>query len=352
MQKKLIALAVAALASSGAMAQVTFYGVFDAGIARVSGERTTGDDQKFNGINSGNLSGNRLGFTAEEDLGDGLKAIGRFEMGSLSLDAGSGGANGIDSTRQSFVGLSSGAGTLVLGRLQTPGYDAGIKHDALAGGSVFSPFGAMANSAAGAQTITNGGTLGRVNNAIGYISPKLGGAVVKAAVARATSELSTATANGDAITVGVEFVQGPIEVSAVVARVDELGAATTDHNEAMIGFNYNLGVAKLMAEFISTSTDASGAETKGKFFQIGAVVPVGKGNIKVAYGTGDKDTANTDAAKMFGIDYEHAFGKRTTGYVGVSRVDVGDFTTTSIAGITASADKAITAFAAGLRLTF
>jgi predicted porin len=349
MQKKLIALAVAALASTGAMAQVTFYGVLDAGVLRATGQQAVGADQKFNGINTANLSGSRLGFTAEEDLGDGLKAVGRAEFGTLNIDNA---ANNIGNTRQSFVGLSSAtAGTLVFGRVQTPGYDAGAKHDAL-GCAVFSPYATLATSAAGSQTITCGGATGRVNNAIGYVSPKLGGAVVKAVAARNTSELNTAAANGDVAGLGVEFSAGPLDVSGVVTKTSEF-SATSDHTDAMIGVNYNLGVAKVMAMFLSTKRDNNtGADVKGKLFQVGVQVPVGKGTVKVAVGAADTDVANTDAAKTFGIDYEHAFGKRTTGFVGVNHTKVGDFTGTTIAGVAASADKAINAFGAGVRLTF
>ena len=356
MQKKLIALAVAALASTGAMAQVTFYGVLDAGVVRATGEQATGADQKFNGIRTGTLSGSRLGFTAEEDLGDGLKAVGRAEFGTLAIDTGTG--NGINNTRQSFVGLSSAtAGTVVFGRVQTPGYDAGVKHDALGGSPVFSPYGSIVTAAANSQTVTAGGAFGRVDNAIGYVSPKLGGAVVKALVARTNSELAVAN-NGDLVTASVEFSAGPLDVSGAVARISEF-SATQDHTDVLLGLNYNLGVAKLLAQFIATTqANDVGSDVKGRFFQIGAQVPVGKGTIKVAVGRGDTDrvsnvnAADPDAATMFGLDYEHAFGKRTTGYVGVSNTKVGDKTGISIGGVSASADKSITAVGAGLRLTF
>lgn len=365
MQKKLIALAVAGLVSSGAMAQVTFYGVFDAAVMRVTGEQTTGDDLAFNGVNGGNLSGNRLGFNAEEDLGGGLKAVGKFELGSLNIDnTGSAGAasgssaaapgNGITGTRQSYLGLSSASmGTLVTGRLQTPGYDVGAKHDALGAGT-FSPYATLAGNAGGSNTITSGGDTTRVNNGIAYISPKLADSVVvKVAAARTVSELSTAAANGDVLGVGVEFSKGPLDISAVLHTVSEFGAATRDLDEMIIGVNYNLGVAKLMASYISTTDTTGSVEIKGSMFQVGAQIPMGSGTIKVAYGSADNDgAAATDAATTFGIDYEHAFGKRTTGYVGLNMTDVGGHTGTSIAGVTAGKDKSITAIGAGLRLTF
>lgn len=351
MQKKLIALAVAALASTGAMAQVTFYGVLDAGVASVTGKQAVGEDQKFSGILTGNLSGSRLGFTAEEDLGDGLKAVGRLEMGTLNIDTVN---NGTEKTRQSFVGLSSAAaGSLVVGRLQTPGYDIGVKHDAL-GAGVFSPYATLANKAANSRSITNGGDMGRSNNGIGYTSPKLGGTtVVKAMAARNAGELASDAFNEDLATIGVEFSSGPLDVSAAYASISESTVATTDHTEFVIGANYNLGVAKLMAMYISTEDDrATGADPKGSLFQLGVQVPVGKGSVKVAFGRADLD-GRADAASTFGLDYEHALGKRTTGYIGINRTDVASHgAAVAIAGVKASNDEAITAVAAGVRLTF
>ena len=86
MQKKLIALAVAGLASGAAFAQtnVTMYGVADAGYVYSSGDAARGPlgintgSNEFSGIISGILSGSRLGFRGEEALGNGRKAVFRL----------------------------------------------------------------------------------------------------------------------------------------------------------------------------------------------------------------------------------------------------------------------------------
>ncbi|MEF8720586.1 MAG: porin [Candidatus Accumulibacter necessarius] len=96
MQKKLIALAVASLASGAAFAQtnVTMYGVADVGYVYSSGDAYNGGRTAtcgsraattFSGIQSGLLSGSRLGFRGEEALGNGLKAIFTLEY-SLNID--------------------------------------------------------------------------------------------------------------------------------------------------------------------------------------------------------------------------------------------------------------------------
>ncbi|HNH93897.1 porin, partial [Accumulibacter sp.] len=110
MQKKLIALAVASVASGAAFAQtnVTMYGIADAGYVYSTGKANIagGGTNKFSGIESGLLSGSRLGFKGEEALGNGLKAIFQLEYG-LSIDSNAGVGTAL--ARQQFVGLSSNA---------------------------------------------------------------------------------------------------------------------------------------------------------------------------------------------------------------------------------------------------
>jgi predicted porin len=100
MQKKLIALAVASLASGAAFAQtnVTIYGIVDAGYVyswgdpgRVAGTRFDNaganirGTNTFSGVQSGLLAGSRIGFKGEEALGNGLKAIFTLEY-ALDID--------------------------------------------------------------------------------------------------------------------------------------------------------------------------------------------------------------------------------------------------------------------------
>src|SRR5574343_633103 len=109
MQKKIIALAVAALASSAAFAQsnVTIYGIADVGYFHMSAD----GKKPMNNVDSGGLAGSRIGFKGVEDLGNGLKALFTLEY-ALALDNNSG--VGYADTpwsstvaRQQFVGLSS-----------------------------------------------------------------------------------------------------------------------------------------------------------------------------------------------------------------------------------------------------
>lgn len=170
MQKKLIALAVAGMASGFAAAQtnVTIYGVLDAGYLYSSGNPGPGikGTNTFSGVANGLTAGNRLGFKGEEALGNGLKAVFTLEYG-LEIDQNT----GIAYARQQFVGLASNYGTLSLGRQYAPGFDATANNDALDA----SDFGIQSSlSAIYGMTITPN-SAARFDNAITYTSNDLSG---------------------------------------------------------------------------------------------------------------------------------------------------------------------------------
>ena len=130
MQKKLIALAVAGLASTAAFAQsnVTVYGVMDATYDYVGASQSTAATKVKN---DSRVSANSsyLGFKGAEDLGNGLKAVFQIE-GNLFNDN-AGGWDG--SARDTYVGLTGGFGTVVAGTLTAAARGLGAKVDVNAG---------------------------------------------------------------------------------------------------------------------------------------------------------------------------------------------------------------------------
>lgn len=116
MQKKLIALAVAGLASTGAFAQsnVTIYGLLQPSYDFVSVDPANGES---NDITNMAYNNSRIGFKGEEAIGNGLKAVFQIESKVDLTDRGDD-AGGL-ADRDSWVGLSSAAGTLTFGNHQT-----------------------------------------------------------------------------------------------------------------------------------------------------------------------------------------------------------------------------------------
>ena len=202
MQKKIIALAIAAAISAPAFADtsnVTVYGIADVsydsiktGTASALGAGATAAQIAAGtaGATSNRVSSNtsRLGFKGSEDLGDGLSAVWQIEsVINMGDTTGTGTSIG---TRNTFAGLSSAsAGTVVLGRHDTP-YKLSTRAYDLFGDGIADNRSIMGGSPAAntstAPAAVLGGTAytpasaaasfdGRQNQVLAYISPKLGG---------------------------------------------------------------------------------------------------------------------------------------------------------------------------------
>ncbi|MDX9886667.1 porin [Thauera sp.] len=317
MQKKLIALAVAGLVSAPAFAQsnVTIYGVADAYMA-------FGDhgDNDMGAINSGGLSGSRLGFRGVEDLGNGLKAVFTFEQG-YNVDDGTGlGGN----SRQSFVGLSGGFGTVSLGRQYAPGYD--FIADSFGSSPILSPQ-AILSGAVGSTIDASSDA--RWNNSVAY-NGAFSGLKVRAIYSmdadvsgRSATEVGTDPYDDDALGLGLDYSNGPLRVAAVYQYLkDGVGSATSDdQTEWSVGGSYNFGILTLAANYQDYEAVGNLSGNDGDIWQVGVVVPVGAaGNVHLGYGELDADLADAKA-KSYSIAYTHALSKRTTAYAGYNRTD-------------------------------
>jgi len=323
MQKKLIALAVAGLVSAPVFAQsnVTVYGIADA----YMGFGSHGDND-FAGVESGGLSGSRLGFRGAEDLGNGLKGVFTVEQG-FAIDTGSGLGG---SSRQAFVGLSGGFGTVSLGRQYAPGYD--FQYDALLS-SAISPQ-AILSGGAGASIAPNSDA--RWDNSVAY-NGMFSGLKVRAIYSMAAGEdtFDTSVAAGnwadpsddDAMGLGLEYANGPLKVGAVyqVLQTASNAAGADDQTEWLLGGSYNFGVATLALSYQDAESLGNVKGDDGKLWQVGVIVPVGvAGNVHLAYGELKADNViGTQSAKSksYTLAYTHALSKRTTAYTGYNRTD-------------------------------
>jgi predicted porin len=155
MKKSLIALAVAGVVSAPAFAATANVDVYGKAHMSVS----LFDDQP-NSINDVQITSNasRIGFKGAEDLGGGLSAIWQIESG-VNLDEQSGSL----SSRNSFVGLKGGFGTVLAGNHDTP-----LK---LVGRAVDLFGDTMADS----RNVLGGGSDTRSKNTVAYISPSFSG---------------------------------------------------------------------------------------------------------------------------------------------------------------------------------
>jgi predicted porin len=163
MKKSLLALAVLSAVAGVASAQssVTLYGLVDIGVGRLDPKQS--GVASTTGVVSGIQSGSRVGLRGSEDLGGGLKAIFNLEHG-FSADDGTQG-QGRMWGRWAWAGVEGGFGQVRLGRQWAAGFELFGAVD---------PWGTGFNDA-GSQSVFASANAIRVNNAIVYRSPIVGG---------------------------------------------------------------------------------------------------------------------------------------------------------------------------------
>lgn len=362
MKKTLIALAALTSIAGVAQAQssVTLYGIADAFVGSLSSTtRTAGVSTKTTNtvIDSGGLASPRFGLRGVEDLGGGLKAVFALEGGIL-VDTGAGNQSGGGLfSRQAFVGVNGGFGTVTLGRHLTA-------YDALRGATnysdnallfSFSQIGAVYGN--GVADYTN-----RTSNSLAYTSPSFGGfsgALVVGTGEDKTTGVSASRNNS----FHIKYANGPLlvgyayqnerfnggsSISAIAAPGTAITAATGERDYNLFGASYDFGVAKITGSYQAAKQKNSAVATnngKDKEFQAGVTVPFGAAALSAGYVRSKSDNTGLRATG-YSLLGTYSLSKRTTLYAGgLSRkFDLA-------AGAQSGTEKA-TAVVAGLRHNF
>ena len=341
MQRKLIVLAIAGLASGTALAQtnVTTYGIADLGYVYSRGGGGPGlGTNKFSGIANGITAGNRLGFKGEEALGNGLKAVFTLEYG-LNLDTNQGVGTGDLKARQQYVGLAGRFGTIALGRQYGPGFNAAANNDALDATDM-----AIQSSLSvyAGNTITPNSP-SRFNNAISYTSNPMGGLTVSAIYGFGENNLgglgAARTTDNGRIGLGLNYANGPLNLDAVYhSRQNVVEAFPTpagtgrDVNEWYLGGSWDFKVVKAYASYQELKNHNSGAVSgafgnvagggaiaaKNSIWTAGLTAPIGSGTLGLSYGRLKLDNGNfgqPDGKTWgWGTMYTYPLSKRTALY--------------------------------------
>ena len=164
MKKTLIALALASL-STASMADVILYGQIKGGVETTFGNKLGKDKNKGTTTQIVDY-GSRIGFKGHEHLTDNLDAIWQVES-KVDIGGGSGRTFG---TRDSFIGLKGGFGTVKVGYQQTPIKELNGKLDQWE----------YSSPVAGLGTFTRGTDASRRATAVSYETPDLSGFSAKA----------------------------------------------------------------------------------------------------------------------------------------------------------------------------
>ncbi len=321
MQKKIIVAAIAAAASSMAFAQsnVTVYGVVDLGVAHFSSSGKKAQNTIDNGLNAPS----RLGFKGVEDLGNGMKALFTLEY-NIAPDQNSGIGDAASVTkytssqsRQAFVGLTGGFGTVLAGRLQTTGFDFACSYNPVAGGAF------NVSDRMGAASLLVCGTPGRANNAVAYVAPAFGGVSIAVNHARVTEDASAQATGNDAHAslVSATYAADALRAGVVYSKLSMANTvAADDAREYGLGASYDFKVVKAFAMYQNRKLENKNADSK---WSIGVSAPVGAaGTIKAAYGQNkieNTGVSNGDS-KAYSLVYNYDLSKRTQLYAGWTHI--------------------------------
>jgi len=330
MKKSLLAIAIAAAVPAVASAQVTVFGIMDAGYLVETTK--TGSAEKTltsSGANAaGPLASNRIGFRGTEKIGD-MTAGFHYELG---MDAGGTGnlATGANSNttgaaltgfvansagsssagaRKSTVSLGSSVGTIEAGRNYTPIFNVSCALDAFRCSNINT-----------GKTIYSVIATTRDSGQIQYTAPTIGGLTLSGSYAsNVTEETGKADVGADALGLSAVYAAGPLSLRAGWASRKEKGG--DERKEMIIGGTYmvakNLNVLVTWGDHqLDSSTGAQKASRKG--YQIGAqylispntelIGQFGQRDDEAASGTGKTDVTG------FNLGLVQSLSKRTRLY--------------------------------------
>jgi len=301
----LMALAVCA-GHANAQSSVQIYGLID---MDVGSYRDAGGGRSAQ-VASGKMTTSYLGYKGQEDLGGGLSAFFALES-HLRIDTGEPGRNTTDPyfSRNAYVGLQSrSAGSVVLGRYNTPFWLAAVSTN---------PFGASTGYSPGLRLLfgptgKTGGD-GVWNNSVVYQTPAgLGG--VSAVVQHQFKEAAQGGNTGFNVTYNAG---GPL-VLAVAAQRIEAPYTRGKETAGLVAGSYNFGPVRAFGQFARVNegnTNAATANTRDKIYHVGASVPVTTfGTVLAGYAQAKTSGAQIGDRKFLSLAYDYRLSKRTDVY--------------------------------------
>jgi predicted porin len=347
---------LAALAWTGqacAQSSVTLFGIVDAAYSHGSGSATSRSQ-----LTSGSNNSSRVGFRGTEDLGGGMSASFWLEA-QFNTDNGTGvatnlnnqasgtatapaGTQGLSFNRRSTVSLAGPWGELRLGRDYTGHYRNRVDTD---------PFSVVGVGA----TQVNVGTLAgqtstRASNAIGYFLPaKLGGWFGQAQYYLGENASGTpAERDGSGYSLRGGYAGGRLTVSGAYAVTR---MASGDIASTNLGAILETGPVRLMGAIFRDKTKSPVA-VAGEGYTLGAVAPVGPGELKLALSRYGSDAGAQPRTRKIALGNVHNLSKRTALYATYARVGNSGGATTALNGSTTAANNRSTGYDLGIRHSF
>jgi predicted porin len=342
MQKKLIALAIASLASAPLVAQaadVTFSGLIDLGVA-IQEEDTTGTTLKKTTAGIANGSGtSAFKVTITEDLGGGMKVTGYLETDpALGTESGAAFANA-----PNWIQLSGNFGAITLGYMNNYALSASSASQpygtGLASGyngtfgrldgvnSIGTPSFSATGSANGVRDI-------RVRNSIQYDLPKMGGFTAGVIYKFQNDDFAGTVDGVGNMQFGASFTAGAFTIVGALSTFESASAApfvgTSDSfTHTLIGANFKLGAFTIYGGYTMSEADNS-ADLDSKSYNVAAKFDLSP-TFNIGVNVLEVDDANaTDRDRdLIGIGADYSLSKRTALYF---RYQSGDNNSASAVG--------------------
>ncbi|MHB1188514.1 porin [Thiobacillus sp.] len=366
MMKKILAVAIASAFAAPAFAATANVDVY--GSINVSIENVDNDTSSWNRMVTNNNS--FLGFKGSEDLGGGLKAVWQLETniqpdGSQSNAADAGLFYG---TRNSYIGLAGGFGTVITGTHDTPYKMATGPLDIFVGtlGDYNGVFGNVAGNPSAFFDL-------RTGNTIAYLSPKFGGFDVKAAYVMGLEaaepvgqdrssawSLSGTYANGPLFATAAYEKHNSVGTTACNVGATCLGSGTLDRDAWKLGVGYTFGSFKVGALYESIDGDL-GTSVAHDSWGLNGAYNMGAITLKASYAkAGEIDNAagvevNNSGADMWAVGADYALSKRTVVQLTYAKMDndsAGLWDLGQGQQVSGAAGADITGFSLGMKHTF
>lgn len=358
MQKKIVALAVAGIlaAPMAAQAGVEVYGKGRLSVGVISNDDSNSarEDSKLN-ITS---HASRLGFKGTEDLGSGLKAMWQIERGIDFSEKSGTATGGTDfSTRNTFVGVAGGFGTVMLGTHDTP-YK-------MATGSL-DPF---VDTHADYNAIIDEDQDARSKNVLAYLSPDMSGFTAAVALVTdfkddglvdTTTTTATTARKQPAISLAGMYKNGPLDASLAYQTIKEhssmmAGSKYDDHSAVKLGVGYTVATATKLG-LVYENVDMGGNNNDQSNLYLSAAHGLGNGlTVKAAFGQKD-DVGNNDdtGATFFAVGVNKALSDKTEVYALYTKLDSDKNASYDLGyvGAAGGAEDSASALAAGINISF
>ena len=285
MKKTAISLAVAAAmtASFAAQADTTLYGRIGQSIDYndPDGGDSNWDVENFT---------SRWGLKGSEDLGNGLKAVYRYEW-SISTEG-----DGVFGRRLAYVGLEGGFGQIKLGQQWTPYYNVVGYSDIM-------------NSVG--YNLYSG--IFRKSDSVVYQTPDLGGFQVEAMV---NMDGAAGETGVDNYNVALSYSNGPL-----FAGVAFLANEVTDKDQLGASIGYTFGPVSASVSYENTDFNTSNLTDleledlrddlrDNDTYYVAATYDMGAGNSILAQ-YGGKSIDDADDLNEFSVGFQHMMGSRT-----------------------------------------